>query len=258
MIGLQLLLAAALASAQSEEAPPGKAEATQFGLPSAPRAPYRMDSRIRPFLSRYRRCIDDHVAARGGRQASTAAVGALYDAAVPACAEVRARQYAAAERALSNGERMADRTTARQIVDDGFRVADRTRNLYGDAVRRELAVDAAAPDPMRGIDVPYQAIPAYSAYAQCIGGHLSADRRLDSADPGEVRRANLDAIAACRDTRAQQLALALRLQTDNRMYGSAENARAAVRRAFDRFDTDYQIEPAQPPAATSRTPHAED
>ncbi len=104
------------------------------------------------------------------------------------------------------------------------------------------AVPSRPAGAMGSIDIPYQAIPAYRAYAECVGEHFSADPRHGNANPQEVRQANTDAIAACRDVRAQQLARALSAQTDHRMYGSADNARAAVRRAFDRFDSDYEVE----------------
>jgi hypothetical protein len=50
-------------------------------------------------------------------------------------------------------------------------------------------------------------------------------------------------LAACRETRQQQLTRALQLMTDYRHYGDRERAQAVVRRAFDRFDSDYAIEP---------------
>jgi hypothetical protein len=108
----------------------------------------------------------------------------------------------------------------------------------------------SSPDSQRPIDVPYQAIPAYMAYTQCVADHLGESGRARGADPSEVRQANSAALAACHDVRAEQLARALAAQTDNRVYGSADGARAAVRRACDRFDSDYQVETVETPAAT--------
>jgi hypothetical protein len=105
-----------------------------------------------------------------------------------------------------------------------------------------LALAATPPTDMPSIDVPYQIMPAFRTYTACVGDHFTADGRAGSDDPDEARQANIDAIAACREVRAEQLARALELQTDFRLYRNREEGRAAVRRAFDRFDDDYQVE----------------
>jgi len=94
------------------------------------------------------------------------------------------------------------------------------------------------------IDIPYQIMPAFQVYTACVSDRLNGDPRFGAADAQAARQANLDALAGCREVRAQQLARALELQTDNRVYGSPANAQAAVRRAFDRFDSDYRVESA--------------
>ncbi|HKR23965.1 MAG TPA: hypothetical protein VJS15_01800 [Allosphingosinicella sp.] len=104
-----------------------------------------------------------------------------------------------------------------------------------------LTLWATPPVDLPPIDVPYQIMPAFQTYTACVGNHFTADTRADSDDPAEIRQANIDAIAACREVRAEQLARSLDLQTDFRLYRSREEGRAAVRRAFDRFDRDYEI-----------------
>ena len=95
---------------------------------------------------------------------------------------------------------------------------------------------------MSSIDIPYQAIPSFMVYSDCVSDHFHDDERRRSGDVAQVRQANLDAIAACREVRAQQLERALAAQTDVRLYRSPANARAAVRDAFNRFDRDFQVE----------------
>lgn len=108
-----------------------------------------------------------------------------------------------------------------------------------------IAPTAAQPN-MAPIDIPYQAIPAFQIYTSCFSARFDADPRTDSGDPAELRQANVDAVAACRQVREEQLRRALRLVTDYRLYGGSEvRAEAAVRRAFDRFDTDLLIEPPE-------------
>jgi hypothetical protein len=112
---------------------------------------------------------------------------------------------------------------------------------------------AVAPD-MSPIDIPYQIMPAYSAYTQCVSARLRADPHFKSEDAALLRQANGEALAACRDVRQQQLARALELMTDFRPYGSRERGQAAVRRAFDRFDSDYTLEPIATAAASPSPP----
>lgn len=116
---------------------------------------------------------------------------------------------------------------------------------------------AAAPD-MTPIDIPYQIMPAYSAYTQCVSAHLRADPHFESEDATLLHEANGDALAACRDVRRQQLAHALELMTDYRLYGNRERAQAAVRRAFDRFDSDYATEPIVGPATSPSQPQSQE
>ena len=114
-----------------------------------------------------------------------------------------------------------------------------------------LALSISAQPDMSSIDIPYQAIPAFTAYSECVTDRFHDDERRRSSNVAEVRQANLDAIAACRDVRAAQLERALAAQTDMRLYRSPANARAAVRDAFDRFDRDFQVEPATPADAAT-------
>lgn len=117
------------------------------------------------------------------------------------------------------------------------------------SVMTALAVGQAV--DMSPIDVPYQAMEAYQAYTSCVGSRFVNDPRIDG-EPGEVRQAHLDAVAACRETREEQLRRALRVVTDYRPYGGSEvRAKAAVRRAFDRFDRDVLIESASEQGAST-------
>lgn len=113
-----------------------------------------------------------------------------------------------------------------------------------------LALSLSAQGDMSSIDIPYQAIPAFMVYSDCVTDRFHDDERRGS-DAAQVRQANLDAIAACRDVRAAQLERALAAQTDFRLYRGPANARAAVRDAFDRFDRDFQVEPAAPAQAAA-------
>ena len=105
------------------------------------------------------------------------------------------------------------------------------------------ALAAAQAANMVPIDVHYQALPAFRVYSACVGDRFMADPRVDSDDPAEVRQANADAVAACRQVRDEQLARALQEVTDYRLYGGSQvAAHAVVRRAFERFGTDIEVE----------------
>ena len=120
--------------------------------------------------------------------------------------------------------------------------------------------DAAKPEPadatMAPIDLPYQAIPAFQAYTTCVDDHFRESRVEAGASEDETRRAYADAIAICRTVRNEQLARAeeavddARTPLDTRTYRNRREARAAVRRAFDRFDTDFEVEQAAPEPET--------
>jgi hypothetical protein len=105
-----------------------------------------------------------------------------------------------------------------------------------------LAAALSVQPDMSSINIPYQAIPAFTVYSDCVTDHFHDDERRRSGDTAQVRQANLGAIAACREVRATQLERALAAQTDMRLYRNPANARAEVREAFDRFDRDFQVE----------------
>ena len=97
------------------------------------------------------------------------------------------------------------------------------------------------------IEVPYQAIEAFGAYRGCVLDRFdSAMRSVKSAE--EARQAHFDSVAACRDVRAAQLALALARVTDRRVYGTRAKAQELARLAFDRFDREFDMEWATPSA----------
>jgi len=109
---------------------------------------------------------------------------------------------------------------------------------------------AAAQANMDNIDVPYQALPAIEVYSSCISARIEAESDLDLDDPAEFGRVNSDALAACARVREEQLARALELVTDFRPYGGSRgNARAAVRRAFERYGQGFVVvpDPIKPP-----------
>ena|ERR1700712_3239630 len=104
---------------------------------------------------------------------------------------------------------------------------------------------AAAVQDMTPINVPYQAEDAFSAYVDCVGGHLRTDAR-SAGTAAEVRQANADAVTACHEVRVTELARGMAAVSDKRTpvvrpFKSRAEARAAVGQAFDRFDADYEI-----------------
>jgi hypothetical protein len=108
-------------------------------------------------------------------------------------------------------------------------------------------VAAAAQTGMAPINIPYQAQPAFIAYTECIRDRLNKDARVRSSDVSEVRQSDLDATAACREVRASELARGMAAVEDKRTivappFRSRREAKAAVRRAFDRFDAEFEIE----------------
>ena len=114
---------------------------------------------------------------------------------------------------------------------------------------------AAANGSPEAIEIPYQALPAFHAYSECVNRRylaLSGDR---GAAADETRQAYEQAISACRPDREAQLRRALDALTDMRLYRTPAAALATVRRAFDRFDSDFVVEPT--PGAEEKS-HAED
>jgi len=104
---------------------------------------------------------------------------------------------------------------------------------------------AAGAQDMTPISVPYQAQSAFIAYTNCVGEHLKNDARRESGNASDVQRANSDALAACRDIRAQELARGVAavgtVTPALPPFRTRREAQAAVGRAFDRFDADYEI-----------------
>jgi len=99
---------------------------------------YRIHPVVGPFIRPYTGCIEAHVRAHVAQPASTDVLRLAYDDGVAACADVRRAQYRRAERALARSRQVADASERRRILDETFRMADQSRNLYGDAVRREM------------------------------------------------------------------------------------------------------------------------
>jgi hypothetical protein len=195
-----------------------------------------------PAIGPYLRCRQDslgvEVRANGQRQPPTVAIGAD-------CAPQRARAAEHGDRLLRNRSRGTASERQAYVESVLARVdAFVGRHSAFAPASRPVAVADKPDDPLPSIDIPYQILPAFQVYANCVGDRFGADPRSRSADEGEIRDANADAVTACREVRAVQLAAALDRLSDYRPYGnSREAARAAVRMAFDRFDRDYLIEP---------------
>ncbi len=101
----------------------------------------------------------------------------------------------------------------------------------------------ASPADLQPIKVPYQIVPVFMEYTNCVTDRVAADRRSKSADGAVVQQSNSDALLFCKSVRDEQLKRALELQTDTRLYGgSVRKAQDAVREAFDRFDAEYEID----------------
>lgn len=108
----------------------------------------------------------------------------------------------------------------------------------------------AQPD-MSPIKLPYQAVPAFMTYTRCYGERMRSDPRRRGPNVEDVRRAHQGAVEACHEVRGQQLALGLAAvgdegrPLDTRTYRNRADAQAAVRRAFDRFDSQIEKPPLE-------------
>lgn len=112
--------------------------AQQTGQSIVPLGTYEINQSVQPYFHRYTECIETYVRERAVQPASTDALRELYDAAVPACAEVRRREYEGAERALRHSPQFGNADDRQRILEETFHSADRVRNQYGAAVRREM------------------------------------------------------------------------------------------------------------------------
>lgn len=220
-------------------------------LPSGQPIPYggvEILDPIAPPVERYMRCIRQALDQRGGMNTSDRRrYRDAVDDSIDTCADTRRAELAEADRLLSRAPDYREPARRAAAVHRAFAGSEqqmRDMPEIMDRIRRERTGAAAEGETMAPIDIPYQIMPAFQAYTACISDRLTGDPRFGGADAQAARQANLDALAGCREVRAQQLARALELQTDNRLYGSAANAQAAVRRAFDRFDSDYRVESA--------------
>jgi hypothetical protein len=239
MTAALLLLAAAFAQPASPPPAPPAAKPPQVATDVAPPIePLRIPGEISAAIMPYMTCM---LASRGNNVVADPSDPRPPGVAVASdCSAQRADSARRANEMLRSAHRMnAGRRQA--FIEQALGDIDRHFLPNGPVPSRPAGA-------MGSIDIPYQAIEPYSVYTGCVGDHFAADPRRDDASPANVRQANLDAVAACRDVRTQQLARAVAAQTDIRMYGSAEAARAAVRSAFDRFDRDYQIETIETPS----------
>ena len=101
------------------------------------------------------------------------------------------------------------------------------------------------------IEVPPEVMPAFATYTHCVDDDFR-QRMLSVHNLDEARLAWSSSVRACRDVRAQQLERALAVRVDRRIYGDRANSNAIVHTAFDRFDTEFNMEwndgPASPNA----------
>jgi hypothetical protein len=242
MIGYVAILVAALAAGQAakpaESAPRTTTNALPLGTLNIP-------SDISPAIWPYYDCLIDSRGIERRRSDGTAERPVV--AAGADCVAQRGEAMERADRILRNRSMGTTSRRAEYIETVLARVDGFVAGLGGSY--RPAASGPQLPgkpaDPLPSIDVPYQILPAYQVYTSCVGDHFISDPRSRAADDSVVRQANSDAVAACRQVREAQLARALDLLTDYRLYaGNRETGRQAVRTAFDRFDRDYLIEPA--------------
>ena len=249
MIGTGLLFMAALAAVQPEARPAAGAQASPF--PNVVRGSnLTIPGEISPAIWPYYNCLVD---SRGVERRGTD--GTVQTPVVAAGADCVAQRREATEhadrilrnRSMGTTSRRAEYIETVLARVDGF-VAG-MGNVTPPSSRPTLAGKPA--DPLPSIDIPYQILPAYQVYASCVGDRFTADPRSRSAEDAAVRQANADAVAACRDVRATQLARALELLTDYRPYGGNRAiAEQAARTAIHRFDREYLIESASAPPAS--------
>jgi hypothetical protein len=215
---------------------------------------YEINPAVQPYFHRYTECIETYVRQRAVQPASTAALRELYDAAVPACAEVRRHEYEGAARALRRSRQFGDADDRQRILEETFRSADRVRNQYGAAVRREMreqqAMDALPPSevaaakegrnltplatdrPLGRLNIPDEIAPAIGPYVNCV----VASRGMQMRSSGNaVQTPAVPVGADCAPVRAEAARRAEAILVSQRR-GSREQRQALIERTLASVD----------------------
>jgi hypothetical protein len=241
MLGFEILfLAIAQAASPSDiETPPTTLRRVPIGTLVIP-------DEIAPAVVPYMSCLYASrgiaISSNGVRERPVVAEGAD-------CVPHRERAARRAERMLrdqGSGSRDERRAYVEAVLGrlEAFVVeAERGRAPHSEAPA-EADEPAAANGSPEAIEIPYQALPAFRAYSECVNRRYRALSGERGAAADETRQAYEQAISACRPDREAQLRRALDALTDMRLYRNPAAARAAVRSAFDRFDSDFVVEPA--------------
>ena len=244
--------------------------AQQTSQSVVPLGTWEINPVVAPHFRRYVDCIEGHVRDHVVQPASTDVLRDAYDEAVAACREVRRTQYAQAERALRRSRTIADAEARHRAVDDAFRADDRTRNQYGEAVRREMreqqslearldpsATTASKPEtdrpvattdvPMARLNIPNEIAPAVVPYVGCVLASRGIEVR-GSPDGADPRRPSAAIGADCTPQRAEAARRADEmLRSQHR--GDRDQRRALIERALADVDAFAagSAAPAPPP-----------
>jgi hypothetical protein len=130
-----------------------------------------------------------------------------------------------------------------------FRVAPRAPGRTFDcarplAPRPEDCTHPPAPVAASIIELPHQAEEAFNTYRRCVLGRFDVAIR-SVRNPQDLRRAQIDSLAACRDVRAVQLERGSEKGSDSKIHGSRDQ----LVEAFDRFDRKFETDSDAPPAS---------
>lgn len=196
------------------------------------------------------------------------------EAAIRNCREQRGHAVAEADRLLTGDPSFADPAARARHVEEVFAEADarqleRVPTIYrqtGNAMHRSTQplrgeastdsfrnIDRPTPSGTTSIDVPFQIMPAYMDYLACIDARFRATAGHDSQAETTVRQAHAAAVTACRPEREQQLTRAYAaLDRDYRPFGNPRAARQAAVEAFDRAETDFEVELSPAPPVQER------
>jgi hypothetical protein len=242
--------------------------AQQTSQSIVPLGSYEINPAVQPYFHRYTECIETYVRERAVQPASTTVLDELYDAAVPACAEVRRHQYAGAERALRRSHQYGDPGDRLRILEDTFHTGDRVRNQYGAAVRREMAAQAAdtrtesqiaadkesqrpppptlASDrPMGHLNIPDEIAPAIVPYVNCV----MASRGVQMRSSGNaVQAPAVPAGSDCTPARAEAARQADAMLAGQHR-GSRQQRQALIERTLTNVDNFAAASSTPPPGS---------
>lgn len=252
--------------------------AMQAGSAPALDKPPAPPAGLEDLLDDYDLCIEHH---RGGPLRITGDQRAdrrRMERAISGCREQRGRGVAEADRLLAADPAFADASARAGHAEEAFaevdeRQRERLTTIYrqfGNSMHRSTqplrgeastdsfrSIDRPRPSGTTSIDVPFQIMPAYMDYGACISDRFAAVPGHDGQSEAIVRQAHATAVAQCRPVREQQLARAYAaLNQDYRPFGNPRAARQAATEAFDRLETDFEVETAPAPSV-QESPNAE-